>query len=228
MIFLAVTMGFIAENIREKISDRKKEKEYINSLLQDLRTDTAQINDKQVSLYAQMYGMDTLETLLNPEINANDSAVFKCYQLRQYLMNQHMVGFSDRTITQLVSSGNMRLIGKQSVSDSISQYYSTIRDVEAQKTYYVEYFHKCLDIFPSLYSFDSYHSTLNADGTVSSPDIIFGKLRIVTTDPVELAKFKSTIEITKGVAGSYRYDIIALGRRAKNLIDFLQKEYGLE
>src|SRR5664279_2153560 len=44
MIFLAVTLGFIAENIREHISDRSKEKEYIESMLQDLKSDTAKAN----------------------------------------------------------------------------------------------------------------------------------------------------------------------------------------
>ncbi len=50
MIFLAVTLGFIAENVREGISDRSKEKEYIESLVQDLKTDTAQVNDKRAAL----------------------------------------------------------------------------------------------------------------------------------------------------------------------------------
>ena len=37
MIFLAVSMGFIAENIREKIVDNEKEKEYIFSNTWDVK-----------------------------------------------------------------------------------------------------------------------------------------------------------------------------------------------
>ena len=40
MIFIAVTMGFFAETIREGISDGAKGKEYIKSFVQDLRRDT--------------------------------------------------------------------------------------------------------------------------------------------------------------------------------------------
>jgi hypothetical protein len=40
MIFLAVTMGFVAETIREGVSDRAKGMEYIKSFVQDLRRDT--------------------------------------------------------------------------------------------------------------------------------------------------------------------------------------------
>src|ERR1700680_1317387 len=43
MIFLAVTMGFIAENVREHITDSQKEKQYIVSLYEDLQVDTIRI-----------------------------------------------------------------------------------------------------------------------------------------------------------------------------------------
>jgi len=43
MIFLAVTMGFIAENVREHISDHSKEKEYITGMIKDLAIDTANL-----------------------------------------------------------------------------------------------------------------------------------------------------------------------------------------
>ena len=103
MIFLAVTMGFIAENIRERISDRNKEKEYIESLVQDLKTDTAVAGKKIEAITSQMYGLDTLEILLTPEVNKNDSAVYICYQQRLSLYNENTMDFSNRTITQLFS-----------------------------------------------------------------------------------------------------------------------------
>src|ERR1700729_960219 len=44
MIFLAVTLGFFAESLRETISDKQKEKEYIFSLVQNMKDDTAVFN----------------------------------------------------------------------------------------------------------------------------------------------------------------------------------------
>jgi hypothetical protein len=41
MIFLAVTLGFFAEGLREHIGDRTKEKEYMTSLVQELKYDTS-------------------------------------------------------------------------------------------------------------------------------------------------------------------------------------------
>jgi hypothetical protein len=43
MIFLAVTLGFIAENIREDITQHQRAKTFGASMIEDLKADTAQI-----------------------------------------------------------------------------------------------------------------------------------------------------------------------------------------
>jgi len=45
MIFLAVTMGFFAESLREHIANKDKEKHIIASLVRDLKKDTSTLND---------------------------------------------------------------------------------------------------------------------------------------------------------------------------------------
>jgi hypothetical protein len=44
MIFIAVMMGFIAENIREGITNRQHVRELVSQLVQDLKSDTSQLN----------------------------------------------------------------------------------------------------------------------------------------------------------------------------------------
>src|SRR5215471_2654460 len=44
MLFLAVFLGFLAENQREHYVEREREKQFINSLVRDVEMDTAQIN----------------------------------------------------------------------------------------------------------------------------------------------------------------------------------------
>jgi hypothetical protein len=225
MIFLAV---FIAENLREHISDSNKEKEYIESMLQDLKSDTAKANHSIMGLTSQIHGMDTLETLLTPEVNTNDSAVFICYRQATSLSNEHTMNFSSRTITQLFSTGNMRIIKNHSVSDSISAYYAAVRDVDAQKAYYIQYFQKCLSIFQEIYSFDSYHSRINKEDQVEYPPLVYGKFHITNTNAADLIKFKSTIDLTKGIIDSYRNDIRILRAQAASLLGFLKEKYDLE
>src|SRR5438477_8984120 len=61
MIFLAVTMGFFAEGLREHISDNEKRDQYIESLVQDLESDSARIenilqfDDAKITALSSMY-----------------------------------------------------------------------------------------------------------------------------------------------------------------------------
>jgi hypothetical protein len=228
MIFLAVSLGFIAENLREHISDGNKEREYIESMVQDLKEDTAKANHSIKGTTRQIHGLDTLEMLLAPDVNSNDTMVFVCYRQGEALYDEHTINFSSRTITQLISTGNMRLIKNQAIADSISAYYSAIRDVDAQKAYYIQYFQKCLNIFPEIYEFDSYHTRLNAEDKLVSPPLVYGKYRITNTNSEELKKIKSTLDISKSVIASYRNDIRQLRAQALSLMLFLKKKYDLK
>ena len=44
MLFLAVFCGFMAENQREHMIEHRREKEYMRSLIEDLQTDTFNLN----------------------------------------------------------------------------------------------------------------------------------------------------------------------------------------
>ena len=132
MIFLAVFMGFVAENVREHISDHTKEKEYVGSLLRDLKQDSAQLSDVFHATGKLVKGQDSLINFLNDSIRV---AGFdnKCYRLFfHYATSLAMFNSTDRAITQLTSSGNLRLIGKQQVADSISNYYDKVKSAASQ------------------------------------------------------------------------------------------------
>jgi hypothetical protein len=193
--------------------------------MQDLKTDTTKTGQQVIGINKQMYGLDTLEMFLTPDVNKHDSAVYICYQQAGSLINENTMNFSDRTISQLFSSGSMRLF-KKSVSDSITEYYSTIRNVDAQKQYYKDYFQKCLAIAQEIYEFDAFHTRMGSDGNLTATEPTYGKFHIAITSVDELNKYKSTIEIAKRIIGSYRDDIEALHIKGKSLLLFLKKEYG--
>src|SRR5277367_100340 len=64
MIFLAVTLGFFAENIREYFVDKGKEKEYIRSFAEDLSNDEIQLPHLISFIRWQIHAADSLPLLL--------------------------------------------------------------------------------------------------------------------------------------------------------------------
>ena len=67
MLFLAVTLGFFVNNLSEDHSDRQREKQYMKSLINDLISDTTQIQDVHSSIKNQIAGIDSLlKVMENP------------------------------------------------------------------------------------------------------------------------------------------------------------------
>jgi hypothetical protein len=125
MLFLAVFLGFLAENLRERIVEHNIEKEYIHSLVEDLKSDTLQSNEILKLLNSRSAGVDSVITALSSSgIIENSNNAYR-------LWTQN-IGFpdfisNDRTIQQLKNSGGLRLIRNKAVSDSIMQYDRIIR-----------------------------------------------------------------------------------------------------
>jgi len=121
MIFLAVTMGFIAESIREHISDNAKEKKYINSIIEDLKTDSANLYFIiHIYMPAVNSWIDSSVYLLessNPVVNERIiyQAIENATLWRHYYPNQ-------RTLTQLKNSGNFILISDRNAINGILDY----------------------------------------------------------------------------------------------------------
>jgi|SRR6185312_2916055 len=120
MIFLAVTMGFFAETIREGISDSAKGGEYIKSFVHDLRADTAALSkllafdEKKVSrLNGQFACFDSISN--NP-----GSAPCLVMLVKNSTFNIRM-DFSDGTLQQLKNAGGFRLLNVED-KDSIIAY----------------------------------------------------------------------------------------------------------
>jgi hypothetical protein len=120
MLFLAVFCGFLAENWREHIIEHREENQYVKSFIEDLRSDTAEIN-KNVQLKLQKkQGSDSLIWYLNaPDPNQYGQRI---YFFARQLTRTFNFFPADRTIKQLKNSGGLRLIRNQQASDSILSY----------------------------------------------------------------------------------------------------------
>ncbi len=109
MIFLAVTMGFFAENLREHISDNTREKEFAKALYSELRDDSIAAagkmimrieKDKQLD-YLHAYFKDSSLTALPPRF-------YPSYTYGLYLINRYGFEPKDGILSQLRNSGSLR------------------------------------------------------------------------------------------------------------------------
>ncbi len=121
MIFMAVTLGFFAEGLREHISDRAKETEYVVSLNQDLQHDTANLAQQIHFINLKIVRMDSLMLLLNKtSLSANE--VNDAYFYARVATRKPTFKVTDRTVVQLKSAGTFRLIKNEDLISRILEY----------------------------------------------------------------------------------------------------------
>lgn len=72
MIFIAVMMGFIAENIREAISNHEHVQQLTSQLVADLKSDITQLNDDAEGETQMVKANDSLYNILNQPLKTID------------------------------------------------------------------------------------------------------------------------------------------------------------
>jgi hypothetical protein len=130
MLFLAVFCGFLAENQREHMVEHKKEKEFMQSMIDDLKIDTATLAKTLEDLNRSESKIDSAIRLYSRHENQTDSQVIAIFRLIEDGFRSHFVIFTNRTSQQLKYSGSMRLIRNKIVADSLIAYWNKIERIE--------------------------------------------------------------------------------------------------
>jgi hypothetical protein len=124
MLFAAVTLGFFAENQREHVVERHREKQYLESLMGDLAKDKQEMTFARNFTTNQIAGLDTaIDLLTNGIWNAEN--IKTMYRASLRTGGTRPITFIDRTSSQL-RSGGMRLIEDKNISNLITEYWQLI------------------------------------------------------------------------------------------------------
>src|SRR2546423_2832777 len=174
MIFLAVTLGFFAETIREHISANHRERDYIVGLVNNVKNDTSELAGLINRNDLELRGIDTIMKISKnnfASIPVQDSIFF--YAL-QYTVSLHLFQFNDLTLVQLRNAGGYSLIKTNKVADSIALYESRNNDIKIQERFLTDYYIQTWNAFKQTFDgtltnkfFHSYQATKKVPADMS-------------------------------------------------------------
>ena len=131
MLFLAVFCGFLAEYQLEHIIEHQREKVYVRSMIEDLKSDTANFSlvinnflENEAHLEFVLRGFE--------EGRKNNSENWAGQFVYSATMGFADFFYTDRTLQQLKNSGGMRLIRNEDASSGIINYDAAIKDLNAE------------------------------------------------------------------------------------------------
>ncbi len=213
MVFLAVFCGFIADNWREQLQEHRREKEFIRSIVEDIKSDTLNSNRTIAQLKSIKSGIDSVLILLSsPEIytNSNDA-----YRLWTKNLGLEVFVANDRTIQQLKSSGELRLIRNKAVSDRIMKYDQTLKKYYTQSNLM---YSAVLDVtnYSQLFDF------INLDKNKNIP------VPLTEQGKKSLNEAYAHLQLwNRGLIGLISW-LVVVNEEGTTLVTFIQKEYQLQ
>ena len=127
MLFLAVFCGFLAEYQLEHKIEKDREKQFIKTYIEDVKSDTASIGRVILTRNNKIERLDSFMFLLRHEkIKGFENEL---YTYSRWMIRHFTFRSNDRTISQLKYSGSLRLIRKEETVDSIMSYQQIVESL---------------------------------------------------------------------------------------------------
>ncbi len=227
MLFLAVFCGFLAENQREHMVEHRREKEYLSSLVADLKYDTAQFNLKILQFEEKFPYFDSLFIFFNNPKQFNNKLPYKYWKQIESSSSTYIP--AEPTIQQLKYSGNLRLLSNKKVLDSILIYESHINGSYLVQTNYVlEFYKRQLQSREKYFDNTDFNRYLNDryHGKINSSDDY--SLTLILTDNAQIKELYNQYVIVKATNLYYIDQLQARRDEAGKLLTLIQEKYDLK
>jgi hypothetical protein len=130
MLFLAVFLGFLAENVREHYIEQKRAKVFAAAMINDLASDTADLKAYIKYMTYAANNVDTLSQLLSAN-KPNEIPSGKLYWYGLWGGAPRFFIPNDATFQQMKSSGSLRYFTNKSLGQKVVQYDLLCRKMKA-------------------------------------------------------------------------------------------------
>jgi hypothetical protein len=226
MLFLAVFCGFLAENQREHIVEKKREKEYIRSMIEDLKLDSAGLSADNNTRKEAVVMYDSVITLLNKKDRTQFDQQRIYYLARMALRLSPFPKLNDRTYEQMKSSGNLRLIHETEISDKITHYYFNIKEFSLNTDQTLLRLQSLIEIQGKVFDGAVFQQMIDIKNfEINQPT---GNPALITEDKQTLNELSVRIHYALSILLYSQNFITELENEASRLIETLKKEYHLK
>ncbi len=224
MLFLAVSLGFMADNFREKTSERNKEKEYIQSMIEDVEEDRTNIKEV-ININTQR--IQSLDSLLVRCFNFRDTNREKLelnIYFAQVLMHPEFFAPAELTIQQLKNAGGMRLIKSKESINEIIRYDTKLKKIASQQLYYENYQNMAIAMGTKIFNIHKLLFAIRNPNNSLTPN----SFELLDKDKSKLKKFGNNVAMYKGIIEYYVVLLKEMHKQGEGLIQTLKNEYDLK
>ena len=230
MIFLAVSMGFIAESIRENITKHEREHHLMEMLVEDLKADIPKLDStyKYDSLKIQF--IDSLRHCVYAA--AEKKLPDSIYRIMHYLhraYSRNRIEFNPtlRTLNQFEKNEAFNLIRTQKVSDSIQNYSDYNKTLDNQHSAFRFFEAEALGTGQPIFDYRYYENYL---GVTPGKLILQSnqQFKLLESDKKVFLLYGAKLYFSRGALFNYVQFLKRHKTQAKSLITLIEQEYRIK
>ena len=213
--------------MREKIVERRREKDYIISMIEDLQTDTA-------NLSLVIKGFDKMERSFDSTMRGfNDGIKTYSNGWTQGFIWSYRGGYpdfyqSDRTIQQLKNAGGMRLIINKTAALGIINYDEDVKDLDLELTSLSRAQDRYIEEVLKVWSMKQMYADAGFSSWAKNRSIIVHKNYWITGDPLAFEHLFNRLSEFNEATVRMNRNFHDLKIKATGLMELLTKEYHLK
>ena len=230
MIFLAVTMGFIAESIRENITKHEREHHLMEMLVEDLKADIPKLDSVYKNDSLKIQFIDSLRHCIYAAAEKKlPDTVYRTMYYLQRVYGRNRIEFKPtlRTLNQFEKNDAFSLIRKQEVSDSIQNYSEYNKGIDDQHTSFRGMEGEALVIGQTIFDYRYYENFLgNTSRKLMLQSIL--QFKLLDTDKKTFLLYGAKLNFSRSVLFNYVQLLKRQKAKAQSLISLIEKEYHLE
>ena len=220
MLFFAVFCGFLAEYQLEHVIEHQREQKYVESLIQDLETDTAHLETYINLRKEKRIMMDSLMLLLSTDKH-------KQFGNEAYFFARHVFSgppfiSTDGTMQQLKNAGNLRLIKNENIINNILAYDASVKELKEWDESDTRIRTTFREIGGSIFNANELYKAMDSNFKFVRPTT---NPQLITDNPVAINNVAFQIQyISLSCLGNTQRGK-ALKEKAEKLIELLKHQY---
>jgi hypothetical protein len=240
MLFLAVFLGFLAENFREHNVERHRTEQHMHTMVENLKYDTTRFGRTIRANISTANGLDSFRNQILEAIQGRVDANKLYYYSWKYGRTTHSAVTNSSAMSQLKSSGMLRMVKNDSLVSDMGDYYERSYAInETGKEWVRMRRESAIETYDLIFSFVGFDDIIKRDTIAAFEDPFRTNyiddllnrnppLQLLTDNKEHLQKLYSavaTLEIVlRGYISRLRYCL----EDAKSLLDYIQREYHFE
>jgi hypothetical protein len=232
MIFLAVTMGFFAESLREHINERERAKDFAVSLYSDLKADTAELHEYLTYTKGAVANIDTLMQLVSSG-DPKQLPTGKLYWFGLWGGAYRVFIPNDATLIEMKSSGSLRFFANPEFNSKLEKYNQLCQNLKSFENLTTGTYTEVRKIRAQLFNF-KYNAIINDISHIKDAKVRQAKVdSFIKTNPpllnTDKVLFNQYVEMVR--SRFLDRDVVSatdILNHADSLIIALKKKYDVE